>query len=341
MKKEKIIIFKNDATGDLIHSREAIYNISKSNLDKEIVLFLSIQSKNFDFLFDFENITFKNLNKKLSFFNRIYLFYYIFTNNIEEIFILTPKNFFFVLPIFFRKIRFYAICLNDINNYRRPNIFFRKFIYKFIINDRSAIYKRPSIENLQNQLIGEYFKHKYSLNFRYTQNIKLIPKNNYFYFHLKQKKFDKYKWGIKELDILLNEFLKYEKKVIITRDIESNQRSLNLEDKYNLYDFNNQKFIDNKSNILLLENIGGIHLYNIIRNANKIIAFHGMITSFAWIEKKNVMDLYDVDIKDFNDYRKYRNSFYEFKPSYNGYNFIIPKKNIMKTIDKMKFFLRK
>ena len=53
------------------------------------------------------------------------------------------------------------------------------------------------------------------------------------------------------------------------------------------------------------------------------------------------MDLYDVDIKDFNDYRKYRNSFYEFKPSYNGYNFLIPKKNIMKTIDKMKFFLRK
>ena len=37
--------------------------------------------------------------------------------------------------------------------------------YKFIINDRSAIYKRPSIENLQNQLIGEYFKHKYSLKY--------------------------------------------------------------------------------------------------------------------------------------------------------------------------------
>ena len=45
MKKEKIIIFKNDATGDLIHSREAIYNISVSNPNKEIVLFLSINRK--------------------------------------------------------------------------------------------------------------------------------------------------------------------------------------------------------------------------------------------------------------------------------------------------------
>ena len=45
-----------------------------------------------------------------------------------------------------------------------------------------------------------------------------------------------------------------------------------------------------------------------------------MITSFAWIEKKKVLDLYFCEIKNWNDYRKYRNSFYEFKPSYNGYD---------------------
>ena len=56
--------------------------------------------------------------------------------------------------------------------------------------------------------------------------------------------------------------------------------------KYNVYDFNTKNFIDNKSNIIIMENVQGKQLYQIIRKADKIIAFHGMITSFAWIEKK-------------------------------------------------------
>ena len=39
-----------------------------------------------------------------------------------------------------------------------------------------------------------------------------------------------------------------------------------------------------------------------------------MITSFAWIVKKKVLDLYFCEINNWNDYRRYRNSFYEFKP---------------------------
>ena len=107
------------------------------------------------------------------------------------------------------------------------------------------------------------------------------------------------------------------------------------------YDFKTDKFINNNSNIILLDNIEGADLYNVIRNASKIIAFHGMITSFAWIEKKKVLDLYDVEINNRDDYRKYRNSFYEFKPSYNNYDFIIPKKDINKTLNKMNFFFNK
>ena len=56
-------------------------------------------------------------------------------------------------------------------------------------------------------------------------------------------------------------------------------------------------------------------------------------------KKKKVLDLYFCEIKNWDDYRKYRNSFYEFKPSYNGYDFIIPSKDIKKTIKKMNFFL--
>ena len=341
MKKERIIIFKNDATGDLIHSREAIYNISISNPNKEIVLFLSINSKNFSFLFNNKNITIKTISNKLTIFERFFLFFFILKNNINEIFILTPKNFFFFLPVFFKKIKFYAICVNDLYNYKRPSDFLRKNLYKIVINDRSAIYKRPSIENLQNKLIGDYHIQKYKLNFSQIENNNLIYQKDYIYFHLKQKRFDRLEWKISDLEKILNVFLKYNDKIIITRDIEVDQRNFEIKDKFNYYDFKIDKFVNNSSKIILLDNVHGINLYNIIRNASKIVAFHGMITSFAWIEKKKVLDLYDVEINDWNDYRRYRNSFYEFKPSYNGYDFIIPKKDIDKTLNKMNFFFNK
>ena len=341
MKKERIIIFKNDATGDLIHSREAIFNISISNPNKEIVLFLSINSKNFSFLFNNKNITIKTISNKLTIFERFFLFFYILKNNINEIFILTPKNFFFFLPVFFKKIKFYSICVNDLYNYKRPSDFLRKNLYKIVINDRSAIYKRPSIENLQNKLIGDYHIQKYKLNFSQIENNNLIYQKDYIYFHLKQKRFDRLEWKISDLEKILNVFLKYNDKIIITRDIEVDQRNFEIKDKFNYYDFKIDKFVNNSSKIILLDNVHGINLYNIIRNASKIVAFHGMITSFAWIEKKKVLDLYDVEINDWNDYRRYRNSFYEFKPSYNGYDFIIPKKDIDKTLNKMNFFFNK
>ena len=51
LNKRKIIIFKNDASGDLTHMlREAIYNIIHSNKDKEYNhLFIRTRSKQFYF----------------------------------------------------------------------------------------------------------------------------------------------------------------------------------------------------------------------------------------------------------------------------------------------------
>ena len=76
-------------------------------------------------------------------------------------------------------------------------------------------------------------------------------------------------------------------------------------------------------------------------NSSKIIAFHGMMTNIGSLNKKLITDLWDCDIKNWNDYRNYRNALYEFKPSYNGYDFTIPNKNIKKTFSKIKFSLKK
>tara|TARA_B100001057_G_C22829192_1_gene942678 strand:- start:1170 stop:2198 length:1029 start_codon:yes stop_codon:yes gene_type:complete len=342
LNKRKIIIFKNDATGDLIHAREAIYNLIHSNKDKEIIIYLSNQSKQFSFLFRAKNLKFKFINKNLSLSEKIKIFYLFFDKSIDETYIFTPKVFFFYLPLFFRKIRFYGICVDDINNYKRPNFFLRKFLFKKVINERKKNFKRPSIFELQNNLIGEYHKSNYKLKFDTINHDKRLANiNDYFHFHINQIKFSKLGWTFKDVDTILTELQKYKEKIIITRDIEKENRKVEYHERYNVFDFKNKNYIDNNSNITLLENVEGIDLYQIIRNAKKIIAFHGMITSFAWIEKKSVLDLFFCEIENWNDYRRYRNSFYEFKPIYKDYDFIIPKKDVKKTLNKMTFFLNK
>ena len=338
---KKIIIFKNEATGDLIHAREAIFNIINSNKDKEIILYLSYLNKEFTFLFSGENLKFKFTNHNLSILEKAKIFISLIGNPNIEVFILAPKNFYYYLSFFFRKIKFYALTMKDINQYRRPNNFLKKYLYKYIVNDRSINFKRPSIFLLQNQLIGDYYKYDYKIKLEIKKNEIPITLDDYYHFHINKKKFDKLGWGSKNIDIILNHLLKYKQKIIITRDIENNNRDAELYEKYNVYDFNNKNFINNKSNITILENVKGQELYEIIKKADKIIAFHGMITSFAWIEKKKVLDLYFCEINNWNDYRRYRNSFYEFKPTYSGYDFIIPKKDIKKTLKKMDFFLKK
>ena len=53
--KKKIVIFKNDNVGDLVHSVSAINDIIFQNLDKEVVIFLSKNSEKFYFLFENNN----------------------------------------------------------------------------------------------------------------------------------------------------------------------------------------------------------------------------------------------------------------------------------------------
>ena len=89
------------------------------------------------------------------------------------------------------------------------------------------------------------------------------------------------------------------------------------------------------------DNIKGEDLYNTIKNASKIIAFHGMMTNLATIENNPVLDLFYCEINSISDFRRYKNALYEFKPKYNGYDFIVPSKNIQKTIRKMRFSLKK
>ena len=101
MNYNQIIIFKNDAVGDLTQSLPAINNIVSSHEDQKITIYLSERSKNFSFLIKGKNIIFKNLNYDLNFIDKIKLISVLIKNNIDKIFILSPKNFYFFLLLFF------------------------------------------------------------------------------------------------------------------------------------------------------------------------------------------------------------------------------------------------
>jgi hypothetical protein len=342
--KQNIIILKNDAVGDLTQSLKAISNIIKSHKDAKITIYLSERSKNFSFLIKEKNIKIVIIKYDLSLFQKIKFLKLFALKNISKVFILTPKNFYFMLPFIFRRIKFYALCINGPKNYYRPSIFLRKFLFKFVVNHREAIFKRSSTIDLQINLTKgkntSSIDNKLEFNFNNSELLnKYLPKN-YLYFHFKKNNFKKLGWNLNDMNLLFNEFLKYFDNIIFTKDIESKYKNNLIFDNYNILDFSNGNFIKKNNNIFLYENITGKNLYNVIKYSNKVVAFHGMMTNLAAIEKRPVIDLWYSKIKNWEDYRNNRNAFYEFKPNYKSYNFIIPRKDMNKTIIKMKYALK-
>jgi hypothetical protein len=340
---KNVVILKNDATGDLVHSMKAIYNIAGDKEVDKITIFISTMSKKFDFLLNDSKIKIKTLNYNLSILEKIRLFYYFLTNKIEDAYILAPKKFYYFLPIFFFKTKFYAICVDSINNYKRPSNFLRKFLYKYEINDRSAIFKRDSAISLQNKLTSSasFAKKEIKITPEISENLKKYLPKEYFYFHLRKKRLDELGWGISELTLLFNEFLKYSRNVVLTKDIEIDENTKILKENFNSFDFKTLKHLNKSKKIIFFDNIDGQDLYNVIRLSKKVIAFHGMVPSLASINKVPVLELFHCNINNWSDYRNYRNAFYEFKPRYKGHDFIIPQKDIKKSLKKMNYSLKK
>ena len=341
--KKKIIVFKNDSIGDLVHSLPAINKIVLQNSDKEIIIFLSKISEKFYFLLKKENTQLKILNFNLSLIEKIKLFFYLFNNKIEKIYILSPKKFYFYLPLFFLRINFFGLCVNGRANNKRPSIFLRNFLYKFVVNDRKTKKKRKSTRLLQLDLVTENNKSNadfdLNLNFPQSERLKKYLPNNYVFVHYKKIFFEELGWGTSGLDAILSEITKYTPNIVLTKDIELDENTEIFRKKYNTYDLKIEKFYNNSSNILFLDNLRGLELYNVIKCSKKIIAIHGIMTNLGYLCKKPVLDLFHCVIKNEDDFYNCKNAFYEFKPNYKGYDFIIPNKNIKKTIKKMKFAL--
>ena len=83
-----------------------------------------------------EKLNIIQVNYNLSFIEKFNLFLKLFRNDYEYVFILSPKNFYFFLPIVFRNTKFLGICVDN-EKRKRPSIFLRKYLFKYEVNNRS------------------------------------------------------------------------------------------------------------------------------------------------------------------------------------------------------------
>ena len=93
--KKNILILKNDRAGDLFTSLKLISTLA--NNASKVTIYLSELNIGFKFLF--KNFLTKEINYNLNFIDKLKIFCDILLNNYDEVYVITPKSFFFYLLV--------------------------------------------------------------------------------------------------------------------------------------------------------------------------------------------------------------------------------------------------
>ena len=320
---KNIIIFKNDRLGDLFHSLNGINNILNEHKNDNIEIYLSNYSKNFSFLFNKTNVKINYLNYRLSLIEKFKIFNLFLKSSIDKVFILSPKNYFFYLPFFFKKTRFYGVTVKE-KNKDRPIQYFNKFLFKFRTNNRKIKKKGESIKNIIEDLCSNKLPSNIQMintNSKSSFNFDFFSQSKYCHFHFKKLLYEKKKWSFSNLNSFLNILIKNEYRVFLTSDIEKNEFNKIFKDKFKTINFENintnrlsPNLIDD---IVYLENIESLDLFNLIKNASLVVSPHGTMTVMASYLEVPVLDIFDNTINKI--------AFYEYKPDNKNYKFMILK----------------
>ena len=328
---KKNLILKNDRTGDLFVSLKAINRILVKHKKDKIIIFLSQINHRFSFLFP--NIEKKIIPMDMGIGEKFYILKYLLSNKIENVYILTPKNFYYYLPFIFRKIKFYGIIIKGITN--RPTNFLLKYLYKYVTLDRLTIKKRNSSYNIQESLI-EFLNNTNMINSNSViENNFYFPKD-YIFFHYKHKLFnDLLNWSLDDIDYLLDFLKKRNMNIMFSSELDNSYINNYFLKKYNSFDFNNktQKNIKKKG-IFFLKDVEGYDLFDIVRKSSTVIAPEGIITHMAYFLKKPILSLMHFKLNNRRDFINQIISCKEWFPPSN-YKFIVLKKSFSTSINKL------
>ena len=329
--KKKVLILKNDRTGDLFVSLNAINKIINKHSNEDLLIFLSNINHKFSFLFP--KLKKKIISMNLNIFEKIRIFTFIIFNKIDTVYILTPKNFYYYLPFFFRNIKFYAITIKSFKS--RPSSFLKKYLYRYVVIDRVEIKKRKSSYDIQENLI-EFTSNKNNLNKDLNIKHNFVYPKKFVFFHYKDNFFKELlNWDLNTITLFI-EFLnnKYEY-VCFSSEIYNNKINNFFSKEYNCFDFDNYKSqIINKKKIIFLKNIDGYDLFNVINKSSKIISPEGIMTHMGYFLQKPILALMHFRLKDRRDFINQIISCKEWFPP-NNYEYTVLKKDFNKSISKL------
>ena len=336
MKKQKILILKNDRGGDLFTSIDLISSLLNKNNETTILLL----KFNYGFNFLFKNAEIKKISFDLSLIEKIYIFFHILKKKYSEIYILTPKNYYFFLPLLFRNIKFYAITING-KKRNRPNSFLRKFLHKYKSVDRTK-YNKKNLKQLQSDLITQNTNNaKNNLNIpkMNEEHLGLLP-DKFLFFQFKKKFFDELSWSTNEFEKIINFLNVKNKYILFSSDFEISNYNKYFESKYSVLNFGNDtvQLINKKKNIFFLRNIDAKNLFLIIKKADKILCPHGLVTHISNFFEKNSVNMFSIKINNKSDYHHEKISFSGWY-SNTGIKFIFLNNNINKAIRKISKFI--
>jgi len=308
---KKILILKNDRVGDLFHSLTNIETLIGLFSEDNVELCLSEINIRFANIIKSKNLKISETNLNLTLVDKISLFKKILINKYDYVFILSPKSFYFYLPLIFKKTNFLGICVDGKRN--RPNKFLRKYLFAYEVNDRTSNKKKLAIYDTEKKLIYNVFKNKiHNLSIKKNNTSPFDKKSVNVLFHYKSEIFGK----IEENSHLfyaffLNLVKNFNMKIKISTDLD--------------FDIKNEKILNKykgRVDIKFLGPINANQLISEIKNSELIISPHGAITCIAGYYDKNIIDIFDRTIT--------KNAFYEFKPNTAGiYQFIVKPKKIM------------
>ncbi len=327
----KVLILKNDRTGDLFVSLKAINKIINKHYHEDINIILSDVNHKFSFLFPKLNKKIFSMN--LSLIEKIKIFIYLLLNDVTTVYILTPKNFYYYLPFFFRKIKFYGITIKSIKS--RPNSFLIRYLHKFVQLDRINIKKRKSSYEIQSELVNTDLNKNYLNNYVSINHSFVYPKK-FVYFHYKRNLFENLlKWDLnnifKFIDLLST---KYEN-ILFSSELNDEVINNFFSKKYNTFDFNINKKIDlNNKNVFFLKNIDGYNLFDAVNKSFKIISPEGIITHMGYYLNKPILALMHFNLYNRQDFINQIISCKEWFPPKN-YDFIVLKKSFDKSTKKL------
>tara|TARA_B100000700_G_C14933482_1_gene803077 strand:+ start:203 stop:1225 length:1023 start_codon:yes stop_codon:yes gene_type:complete len=334
----KILVLKNDRAGDLFTSLELISTLIRD--EKNVKIYLSELNNSFNFFF--KNIEFKTINFNLKLRDKIIILKDIFLNKYDKIYILTPKSFYFYLPIFFKKTKFYGIVYNG-KKRNRPNKYLRKFLYKYEIVKRNE-QNHFSYKQLQEKLLDKSIKIDNNFSNLYIPQInnnftKLIPQK-YIFFQFRYKFFEELNWKINEFKIFINFLKQRYDNVLFCSDIEKNLKTNFYNDyfekNYSIIDLNNNHRTKktNCNNIFFLKELSGLDMFHIIKNSSISIGKEGIVSHISFHHKVKCHNLFNFKLKNRDDVVHQKISYSEWcKGMKFGFSFL--NKDIYKAIKKI------